>query len=637
MKSPSRVRLFPLLSVLLSGPLVGSCAVDSEDPEEPVDHVAQAVRGDRQRNCTTPCIAGTVCDESIRMCVPDLMPPQIVFPMSGDRLAGRPRLRWSAAAGGERDAVIEICKDPLCSTVVGTVSGIGSGTLASALAKGTHYARAFGRRQRPDGTYLEGATASSVREFFSTGRSAIARGALGIVPDLDLDGRADLGISGSKSSTEMTISVSLSSGRTASFPMSTSYPFGVVPNAFSRSMIFASDTDGDGYPEIATVEQNVVAPNPLVVLRFAYDPVTRKLVERQRLEVAIPTYQGFVSLTPLGDVDGDGFADVGVVRSLPPVVGPSPGSGTLWLQTGVELEILYGARLGWSRRSKTQIESPAATRTFENSPMPVRGVGDVNGDGYGDLAVSIRTTNPDTCLHRARGRVEIRLGSPSGTFSTVLATVSDYFDPRSVGDINGDGKADVGVVRDPHQTVAPIPPSTTCNGSYRLTGYEPGRALVLLGGSAGPLTEVAYTMPVETVAGCTNGFSYGPNFLVAGTLQGAGDLDGDGFDDVAFVSSDSHQGGADRCDSGGSLIRILPGGTGSTLSVAQTVSTRDTGFGNFTGRTRIVADSDASGRSSLMVVGSLKTSIYAGTRGSLSILRQISTSTYYGEVPLGGF
>jgi hypothetical protein len=633
MKSSSRLRLSLVLSVAVAGPLSGGCSVDGEEP--PASHVS-ALRGDRQRSCTAPCSVGTVCDEATNLCVTDLVPPRLIFPVSGDRVTGRPQLRWAAAPTGGSDAVLEICKDAACTMVVDTVSGTGAAMPATALPQGAYFVRAFGQRQRPDGTYLEGATPTAVRVFFSTGRSATSKGALGIVPDIDRDGRADLGVSGS-SGVRSAITVSLSSRRTVSVNGPTDYPFGVVPNAFSRSMIFASDTDGDGYTEVATIEQNVVAPKPIAVLRFGYDPVAKKLVQRQRLELSIPSGQQFVSLTPLGDVDSDGFADVGVVRSLPPVAGPSSGSGTVWYQTGVELEILYGSPAGWSRRSTTQIESPAATRTYASSPMPVRGVGDIDGDGFADIAVGIQTTNPDSCLRRARGRVELRRGSSSGSFSTVLATITDYFDPRAVGDVNGDGYADVGVVRDPHEVIAPIPPSTSCEGSYRRTGYEPGQVRILLGAAAGPLAEASYTMPVETVPGCTNGFAYGPTFLVSGSLSGAGDLDGDGLDDVAFVSRDSHLGGADKCDSGGSLMRILSGSTAAALSVAQTLGTRDSGYGDFTNRVRIVAASEAADQASVVLVGPLKTSVYRGARGTLSLAYQLTTSTYYGEVPLGGF
>lgn len=594
------------------------------------------LRGDRQRTCTTTCGMGTVCDDATNTCVTDLLPPVLIFPISGDRLTGKPQIRWTAAPSGGSDAVVEICKDSACSVVVATVTGSGSALPASVLPAGAYFLRAFGRRKRPDGTYLEGATSSPVRSLFSTGRAAPSRGAVGIVPDIDGDGRADLGVAG-RAGVQSAITVSLSSGRSVRVEGPSEFPYGVVPNAFSRSMILASDTDGDGYPEIATIAQNVVAPKPIVVLRFGYDPRLRQLVERQRLEVAIPTGQQFVSLTPLGDVDQDGFADVGVVRSLPPVAGPSSGSGTVWLQTGVELEVLYGSRVGWSRRSKTQIESPAATRTFATSRMPVRGVGDVNGDGYGDLAVGIAMKNPDSCLHAARGRTEIRAGSAAGSFTTVLATLVDSFDPRPLGDVNGDGYADVGVVRDPHELVAPIPPSTSCEGSHTVTGYAPGQAWVILGAAVDPLPLLTYTMPVETVAGCRNGFGYGPTFLVSGTLNGAGDLDGDGLDEVAFVSRDSHLGGADLCDSSGSLMRILSSSTGPTLSLVQTLGTRDSGYGDFKDNVRIVAAYDASDRANLVLLGPLKTSVYAGPRGALTRTRQLSTTTYYSEVPLGGF
>lgn len=611
---------------------LGGCAGAGEATDASEDEI----RGDRQRNCTAICGAGTVCDEATRVCVADLVPPRVTFPLSGDRVTGKPAVRWKAQSGGASDAVLEICADVACTSVVTTLTGSATASPASVLPRGAYFVRAFGRRKRANGTYLEGATPSATSVFFSSGRSAKSRGPLGIVPDVDRDGIADIGISGS-SGNQSVISVSASATKkTLRVSGTPEQPRGNVFGGFAKSMVSASDVDGDGYPEIAAIDPEGPS-NATSVVRFGYDPVQKKLVERQRFDVALPAGERFLSLAPMGDIDGDGFADIAIVRALPSVAASGPSGGTMWYQTGLEIETLYGSATGWSRSTKTQIPFSASERTFENTPVRVRGVGDVDGDGVPDIAISLQTSNPDSCLPMRRGRVEIRRGSADGKFSNLLGKIEDAFDVAPLGDVNGDGYADIGVTREPHETRAPIGSATTCNGSYTRTGFVPGEAKVIFGGASATLKQVALAMPVETLPNCRGGIVQGADYPVNGTLIGGGDLDGDGLDDFALVSKSSRPGGAQLCDDGGSLVYVLPGTTSATLRVSQVLPTSDAGYGDFSGRLRIVGDVDTSRRSALTVVGTLKTVAFSGngSPGTLALTRTLSSPTY-GELPLGG-
>ena len=84
------------------------------------------------------------------------------------------------------------------------------------------------------------------------------------------------------------------------------------------------------------------------------------------------------------------------------------------------------------------------------------------------------------------------------------------------------------------------------------------------------------------------------------------------------------------------MLRVLPGTSQATLSVAQQLATPEAGFGPFTDRVAIVGDLDASGRSALFVVGTLKGVAYAGPPGAIATVKQLTLADF-GRTPLGGF
>lgn len=123
---------------------------------------------------------------------------------------------------------------------------------------------------------------------------------------------------------------------------------------------------------------------------------------------------------------------------------------------------------------------------------------------------------------------------------------------------------------------------------------------------------------------------------MSGLVAGSGDLDGDGLDDVAVVSPESQPGGASVCDSDSSRVRILPGTTAATLTLAQTLAFPEAGYGSFVGRVRIVGDLDAGGSSSLVIVGVQKTLVYTGPLGGLVGTKQLFTPQFP-DWPMIGF
>jgi hypothetical protein len=173
-----------------------------------------------------------------------------------------------------------------------------------------------------------------------------------------------------------------------------------------------------------------------------------------------------------------GQTDEGKVFVFPGSAG-GPAASASWTAESNE----EGARLGWS----------------------VAWAGDVNGDGYSDLAAGAPMADakgvPDS------GRIFVFPGSASGLTSTPWTADGDQeaaqfgWSVASAGDINGDGFADV----------------TAGAPYYDAPDLDEGRAYLHLGSPTGLASIAAWT-----AEGDQEGAQYGYS------VAGAGDVNGDG-------------------------------------------------------------------------------------------------------------
>jgi hypothetical protein len=207
-----------------------------------------------------------------------------------------------------------------------------------------------------------------------------------------------------------------------------------------------------------------------------------------------------------GDVDGDGFSDV--IVGAPTYDNGELGEGRAFL--------FLGGANGLSTTPAWTAEGDQTNAEFGNC---VATAGDVNGDGFSDVIVGAwqydsRETN--------EGRVFVYLGSSTGLSTSAAWTAEgNQLDGgfgaavATAGDVNGDGFSDVIV------------------GAWQYDGGETdeGRASVYLGSSSGLSANPAWTAESDQ-ADAHFGISVAP----------AGDVDGDGFDDVIV--------GADQYDNG---------------------------------------------------------------------------------------
>jgi len=185
--------------------------------------------------------------------------------------------------------------------------------------------------------------------------------------------------------------------------------------------------------------------------------------------------------------------------------------------------------------------------TFDCFGLALAAAGDVNGDGYADVIVGAYGHNSE------RGQAYVYLGSISGLRPIAAFTASgenagdDFgWSVASVGDVNGDGYADVMIG-------AP---------SY---GSSRGRVYLYYGSATGLTTTAGVTL-----TGATAGDQLGRSIAFAG------DVNGDGYADV-IVGAPGHNTGTGR-------IYIFPG-SASGLGITPTAIIDGDSLSSFFGQT----------------------------------------------------
>ena len=220
------------------------------------------------------------------------------------------------------------------------------------------------------------------------------------------------------------------------------------------------------------------------------------------------------SVAGAGDVNGDGYADI--------AVGIPWRTGTLGAEGG--FRVYHGGASGPDTTPDCDV---LGDEIGEYLGYSVAGAGDVNGDGYADLLVGGVALDGYYATH---SRVQLYLGGASGTATAPAweITQADHgqalgYDIASAGDVNGDGVADVLV---------------GCRGDDS-AGSDAGRAWLYLGSLQGLATEAVWSAYGEAAGD------------LFGAVAGLGDVDGDGFGDVLVgapgMSDDHPDGGALYC------------------------------------------------------------------------------------------
>jgi FG-GAP-like repeat/FG-GAP repeat len=321
------------------------------------------------------------------------------------------------------------------------------------------------------------------------------------------------------------------------------------------------DYNGDGYADLAVgvPTSDVYNTNTGGVRMFFGGPGDRMEETSDGILTnrLVNSYAGSI-LEYAGDLNGDGFAEL--ILSVPST---SQNSDSRVL-------VSFGG-------PGTFFSGVVATEILPKSSgdglgAAVGGLGDVNGDGYGDMFVVSYVTSTSTTIEMFFGQPALALDSVADGILKIneVAIVA----ASSAGDFNGDGFSDLvigdrnaglftGAARIYHGGEG-TSFDTTVDGE--VLGDEESRAFANEVAPAGDVNADGYADvliarssvgsmyepgTVDLVLGTSGAFSSAPRMrLTAGhsedefgrEMEGPGDVDGDGCDDLIIAADHSHLG-----------------------------------------------------------------------------------------------
>ena len=283
----------------------------------------------------------------------------------------------------------------------------------------------------------------------------------------------------------------------------------IASSLLGTSVSTAGDVNGDGYSDVVIGAPGAANGQSGEGLAYVYYGSTTGLgTTPLTIERNLPSAALGSSVATAGDVNGDGYSDV--------VIGANGYSVTLALEGAAYVHL--GSATGLTAAPLFTFTQGQANARIGSC---VAGVGDVTGDGYGDVLVG--ASGWTSAGITGRGRAFLLKGHPAGIFHEAAWVVEGSNNGSALGtsvapagDVNGDGYADL-IIGEPGR------PNGAVSGA--------GRALVFLGAGNTPSVAPAWT----TVAATTNaqyGFS----------VSKAGDVNKDGYGDIVVGAPGSGNG-----------------------------------------------------------------------------------------------
>jgi hypothetical protein len=261
-------------------------------------------------------------------------------------------------------------------------------------------------------------------------------------------------------------------------------------SGFGTSVSTAGDVNSDGYADLIVGAPGSGQAYVYLGSGAGLSPVPHV--------VLTGTGEFGYSVSTAGDVNGDGYSDV--------IVGaPSASNG----QAGEGLVYIYhGSMTGMVNVPAAVLEVNVANARFGHR---VTNAGDVNGDGYFDVAIGA----PQWASGQANeGGVFVYRGSATGITTVGAVTLQRNIvngnmglSLQEAGDLNGDGYADIAVG-------APLSETSVAES-------DEGLVYIYRGSQSGISAALIDALQSNTA-----------NAQLSFSVAGAGDVDGDGYSDL---------------------------------------------------------------------------------------------------------
>lgn len=390
------------------------------------------------------------------------------------------------------------------------------------------------------------------------------------VGDLNGDGADDVAVG--SSGVTSNDSVLVYSGATGSQIFHLSGP--PDSDGFGRSISRVGDVNGDGISDMLIGAPRSIVLGMRVGSAFIYSGLDGSLL--QTLNGTVDNDQFGISVADAGDVNGDGFADVIIGADQTSFNGRN-FSGSAYVFSGVDGTLIFH----W--------EGAAAWSYFGSA---VAGAGDVNQDGCADVIVGAPFVLTAGASGIAYGAVYLYSGATGVILRRYLSPVSNIAFGSAIaaaGDLDQDGFTDV---------LVGAPRANTCFAYSGQTG------------------SLLYT------------WSEGPSHGNLGdAVAGAGDVNGDGFDDAIV--------GDFYADGGVGAAYLFSGQDGALLARFSGESTDDR-FGDSVAG---AGDVNGDGRADIIVAAPQKNSngnTYAGAVYAFSFRPFLSSNTATISAASGG-
>lgn len=341
-------------------------------------------------------------------------------------------------------------------------------------------------------------------------------------------------------------------------------PTDQATTGFGTSVASAGDVNGDGYEDVIVgAYQWDSASYTNEGRAYVYHGSSSGLSTTPDWTVdpadQVNAYFGF-SVAAAGDVNNDGYGDVvvGAYGLDANVV----DEGRIWLYLGSATGLSTTAAGTWD----------PVNQLSSHFGYAVAGAGDVNRDGYDDVVVG--AYKYDSATFSDEGLAYVFHGAATGLASTAAWSAEPANNAgalfgssvASAGDVNGDGYADV-IIGAPRWD----------DGTFT----DEGRAYVYHGSSSGLSTSAAWTVdPADQTS------------AYFGSAVSGGDINGDGYSDVAATAPVWDSGGVSN---EGRAYAYHGSSSGLSTTAAWTLDPTDQADASFGSSIAIVQDYNANG------------------------------------------